>query len=56
MSWITADSAAAIDAGLADLAEILEPATADLPVEQRRHRGDHQSAVRARAAADASLP
>lgn len=37
--WITADSAAAIDTGLADLAETLQPATADLPMEQRSALG-----------------
>lgn len=37
--WITADSAAALDTGLADLAEVLLPATADLPVEQRAALG-----------------
>lgn len=33
--WITADSASAIDTGLADLAATLAPQSADLPVEQR---------------------
>ncbi|MGV9364999.1 FxSxx-COOH system tetratricopeptide repeat protein [Amycolatopsis sp. NPDC003731] len=37
--WITADSAAALDTGLADLAETLLPATADLPGEQRAALG-----------------
>jgi tetratricopeptide (TPR) repeat protein len=33
--WVTADSPAALDAGLADLAAALAPHTAQLPVEQR---------------------
>ncbi|WP_158634096.1 tetratricopeptide repeat protein [Amycolatopsis sp. WAC 04169] len=37
--WITADSPAAIDTGLADLAETLQPACRDLPVEQRSALG-----------------
>ncbi|WP_199749993.1 FxSxx-COOH system tetratricopeptide repeat protein [Amycolatopsis sp. WAC 04169] len=37
--WITADTPAAIDTGLADLAETLQPATAGLPVEQRSALG-----------------
>ncbi|MGW4062823.1 tetratricopeptide repeat protein, partial [Amycolatopsis sp. NPDC004747] len=37
--WITADSAAALDTGLANLAETLQPATADLPMEQRNALG-----------------
>ncbi|MFJ9782603.1 tetratricopeptide repeat protein [Amycolatopsis sp. NPDC101161] len=37
--WITADSAPALDTGLADLAETLQPATADLPAEQRAALG-----------------
>ncbi len=37
--WITADSAAALDTGLADLAETLQPAMAGLPVEQRSALG-----------------
>ncbi|MEV4055183.1 NB-ARC domain-containing protein [Amycolatopsis sp. NPDC049688] len=37
--WITADSRAALDMGLAELAETLQPATADLPVEQRSALG-----------------
>ncbi|MBE8519449.1 AAA family ATPase, partial [Amycolatopsis sp. H6(2020)] len=37
--WITADSAAALDAGLAALAETLQPATAGLPMEQRSALG-----------------
>ncbi|MFC9250061.1 tetratricopeptide repeat protein [Amycolatopsis thailandensis] len=37
--WITADSPAAIDTGLADLAETLQPSIADLPIEQRSALG-----------------
>ncbi|RSN61518.1 Nephrocystin-3 [Amycolatopsis sp. WAC 04182] len=37
--WITADSAAAIDIGLSELAETLQPATRELPVEQRSALG-----------------
>ncbi|RSN31400.1 Nephrocystin-3 [Amycolatopsis sp. WAC 04169] len=37
--WITADSLAAVDAGLADLAETLQPATRTLPVAQRSALG-----------------
>jgi tetratricopeptide (TPR) repeat protein len=37
--WITADSPAALDTGLAELAETLQPATADLPVERRSALG-----------------
>ncbi|MEV4055187.1 tetratricopeptide repeat protein [Amycolatopsis sp. NPDC049688] len=37
--WISADSAAALDSGLAELAETLQPATANLPVEQRSALG-----------------
>ncbi|MFI7122639.1 tetratricopeptide repeat protein [Amycolatopsis sp. NPDC049868] len=37
--WITADSPAAIDTGLAELAETLQPATSALPVEQRSALG-----------------
>ncbi|WP_202919381.1 tetratricopeptide repeat protein [Saccharothrix deserti] len=37
--WITADSPAAIDTGLADLATTLAPEVADLPLEQRTDLG-----------------
>ncbi|MGY6658538.1 tetratricopeptide repeat protein [Amycolatopsis sp. TRM77291] len=37
--WITAESPAAIDTGLAELAEALQPATGELPVEQRSALG-----------------
>ncbi|WP_340682654.1 tetratricopeptide repeat protein [Amycolatopsis coloradensis] len=37
--WITADSPTAIDTGLAELAETLQPATRELPVEQRSALG-----------------
>ncbi|MEA5362491.1 AAA family ATPase [Amycolatopsis sp., V23-08] len=37
--WITADSPAALDTGLGDLAEAILPAAADLPVEQRTALG-----------------
>ncbi|MFT7837749.1 tetratricopeptide repeat protein [Saccharothrix sp. BKS2] len=37
--WITADTASALDAGLADLASTLAPQAADLPSEQRTELG-----------------
>ncbi|MDT8915141.1 tetratricopeptide repeat protein [Amycolatopsis sp. PS_44_ISF1] len=37
--WITADSLAALDTGLAELAEAILPAAAELPVEQRSALG-----------------